>query len=68
MNLYVPKYLAVTLGFDTARRLLSEVAGNIFVDSLSSNKWPGWWKLVVPLCVGFLEEFLLFGSLSKVFF
>ena len=35
VNLYVPKYLAVTLGFDTARRLLSEVAGNIFVDSLS---------------------------------
>lgn len=39
VNLYVPRYLAVTLGFDTARRLLSEVAGNIFVDSLSSNKY-----------------------------
>ncbi|CAE6924093.1 PFP-BETA1 [Symbiodinium sp. CCMP2456] len=31
--------MPLTLGFDTARRLLSEVAGNIFVDALSSNKY-----------------------------
>eukprot|EP00439_Symbiodinium_sp_Y106_P034134 s2561_g4.t1 len=39
LNLYVKRYMPLTLGFDTARRLLSEVAGNIFVDSLSSNKY-----------------------------
>ncbi|CAE6920875.1 PFP-BETA1 [Symbiodinium natans] len=39
LNLYVKRYMPLTLGFDTARRLLSEVAGNIFVDALSSNKY-----------------------------
>jgi len=39
LNLYVPRFLPITLGFDSARRVLSEIAGNIFVDALSSNKY-----------------------------
>jgi len=38
-NFYVPRLLSVTLGFDSARRMLSEVAGNIFTDALSSKKY-----------------------------
>ncbi|CAK0792215.1 unnamed protein product, partial [Prorocentrum cordatum] len=39
LNLYVPKYLAITLGFDSGRRMLSEVVGSIAVDSMSSKKY-----------------------------
>lgn len=39
LNLYVPRCMPITLGFDSARRMLSEVAGNIVLDSLSSNKY-----------------------------
>jgi len=39
LNVYVPEFLPITLGFDSARRSLCEVAGNVFVDCLSSNKY-----------------------------
>eukprot|EP00928_Gymnodinium_smaydae_P020275 TRINITY_DN17842_c0_g2_i2.p1 TRINITY_DN17842_c0_g2~~TRINITY_DN17842_c0_g2_i2.p1 ORF type:complete len:1219 (+),score=232.07 TRINITY_DN17842_c0_g2_i2:69-3725(+) len=39
LNLYVPHFMPITLGFDTAARTVSEVAGNIAVDALSSKKY-----------------------------
>eukprot|EP00397_Hematodinium_sp_SG-2012_P001959 GEMP01001964.1.p1 GENE.GEMP01001964.1~~GEMP01001964.1.p1 ORF type:complete len:1291 (+),score=257.22 GEMP01001964.1:218-4090(+) len=38
-NFYIPRYLPITLGFDSARRSLGEVAGNVAVDSISSKKY-----------------------------
>lgn len=39
LSMYVPHYMSVTLGFDSARCRLGEVAGNIAIDSLSSKKY-----------------------------
>eukprot|EP00392_Amoebophrya_sp_AT5.2_P009162 g9190.t1 len=38
-NFYFPYYMPVTLGFDSSRRMLAELVGNIAVDTLSSNKY-----------------------------
>ncbi len=38
-NFYYPYYLPIPLGFDSSRRMLSELAGNISIDSLSSKKY-----------------------------
>jgi len=43
-NFYVPRYLPITIGFDSARRCLSELAGNIAKDSRSSKKY---WHFIV---------------------
>jgi len=39
LNMYVPHYMPITLGFDSASRMLSEIAGNVIVDSISSKKY-----------------------------
>ncbi|CAD7942529.1 unnamed protein product [Amoebophrya sp. A120] len=39
LNFYFPYYMPLTLGFDSSRRMLSEVVGNIAVDVLSSRKY-----------------------------
>eukprot|EP00400_MALV-I_sp_L67-5_P001285 gene1285-163_t len=38
-NTYVPSYIPVTLGFDSARGVLSELAGNVVVDCVSSKRF-----------------------------
>ncbi|CAD7954717.1 unnamed protein product, partial [Amoebophrya sp. A25] len=37
-NVHLGHYLPITLGFDSARGVLSEVAGNITLDAISSRK------------------------------
>eukprot|EP00929_Paragymnodinium_shiwhaense_P032391 TRINITY_DN17951_c0_g2_i5.p1 TRINITY_DN17951_c0_g2~~TRINITY_DN17951_c0_g2_i5.p1 ORF type:complete len:1420 (-),score=249.07 TRINITY_DN17951_c0_g2_i5:49-4308(-) len=39
LHLYVPHYMPLTLGFDTAQRHTSEIGGNISIDALSSDKY-----------------------------
>mmetsp|Transcript_86553 Transcript_86553/g.242403 ORF Transcript_86553/g.242403 Transcript_86553/m.242403 type:complete len:1312 (-) Transcript_86553:80-4015(-) len=39
LNMYVPNFMPITLGFDSARTMLGEIAGNICIDSFSSNKY-----------------------------
>eukprot|EP00927_Polykrikos_kofoidii_P076426 TRINITY_DN73530_c0_g1_i1.p1 TRINITY_DN73530_c0_g1~~TRINITY_DN73530_c0_g1_i1.p1 ORF type:complete len:1421 (+),score=227.21 TRINITY_DN73530_c0_g1_i1:97-4359(+) len=39
LDLYVPRYVCLTLGFDSARRMISELGGNIAIDALSSDKY-----------------------------
>ena len=38
-NFYFPYYLPITLGFDSSRWMLSELAGNVAIDSMSSRKY-----------------------------
>jgi 6-phosphofructokinase len=37
-NVHLQKYIPITLGFDSARGVLAEVAGNITMDAMSSGK------------------------------
>ncbi|XP_055389047.1 uncharacterized protein LOC129618281 [Condylostylus longicornis] len=38
-DIFLPEYLPTTLGFDTARRISTELIGNIATDSVSSKKY-----------------------------